>query len=161
MLRVTAVPTIAHGSDKDNVIPSRAEALLNCRLPPGLDAEAARERVTNLLGPLADEVELELDGIVVGSRSAMEGELFGAIAAWLAEADPGATAVPIVMPGFSDSHWFRQAFGAATVYGFSPQRELDLIHAAPLIHGADERAAVPDIELAASFFADLPRRLLG
>lgn len=161
MLRVTVAPTLARGSQKENVIPSRAEALLNCRLPPGFDAEAARERVTALLGPLGDEVELELDGIVVGNRSPLKGELFDAIAAWVAEADPGATPVPIVMPGFSDSHWFRRAFGAATVYGFSPQRELDLVRAAPLVHGADERAAVADVELAASFFADLPRRLLG
>jgi acetylornithine deacetylase/succinyl-diaminopimelate desuccinylase-like protein len=161
MLRVTVAPTIARASEKENVIPSRAEALLNCRLPPGLDAEAARQRVTALLGPLADEVELELDGIVVGNRSPLEGELFDAIAAWLAEAEPAATPAPIAMPGFSDSHWFRRAFGAATVYGFSPQRDLDLVRAAPLVHGADERASVADVELAASFFADLPRRLLG
>ena len=30
------------------------------------------------------------------------------------------------MPGFSDSHWFRQAFGS-TVYGFCPHREIDLL----------------------------------
>ena len=65
------------------------------------------------------------------------------------------------MPGFSDSHWFRKAFGSATVYGFCPQRELGLFDAAPLIHGADERAAVADVELAAGFYADLCRRVLG
>ena len=54
------------------------------------------------------------------------------------------------MAGFSDSHWFRKAFGAATVYGFCPQREMALFEAAPLIHGADERAAVADLELAAA-----------
>ena len=52
--------------------------------------------------------------------------LADAIAAWLAELDPDAALVPIVMAGFSDSHWFRKAFDAATVYGFCPQRELDL-----------------------------------
>jgi acetylornithine deacetylase/succinyl-diaminopimelate desuccinylase-like protein len=161
MLRVTVVPTMVRASEKDNVIPSRAEALLNCRLPPGIDAAATVERVASLLGPLADEVELDEEGTVVGTRSALGGELFDAIAAWLAEADPGATPVPIVMPGFSDSHWFRRAFGAATVYGFSPQRELDLVGAARLVHGADERAAVADVALAASFFADLARRLLA
>ena len=62
------------------------------------------------------------------------------------------------MPGFSDSHWFRKAFGAATVYGFCPQRAMACSRRAPLIHGADERAAVADIELAAGFYADLCRR---
>ena len=64
------------------------------------------------------------------------------------------------MPGFSDCHWFRKAFGSATVYGFCPARELDLLASWPLIHGADERAAVADIELAAGFYANLAQRVL-
>ena len=39
---------------------------------------------------------------------------------WLADADPGATLVPIAMPGFSDSHWFRRAFDSAIVRGPAP-----------------------------------------
>jgi acetylornithine deacetylase/succinyl-diaminopimelate desuccinylase-like protein len=66
-----------------------------------------------------------------------------------------------VMSGFSDSHWFRQAFGSATVYGFNPQREIGELEATPLVHGADERAAASDVELAASFFADVAQRVLG
>jgi hypothetical protein len=31
----------------------------------------------------------------------------------------------------------------------------------PLVHGADERVAVADVELMAGFFHDLPRRVLG
>ena len=37
--------------------------------------------------------------------------------------------MPIVMPGFSDSHWFRKAFKSSVVYGFHPRRELDLFTA--------------------------------
>ena len=65
------------------------------------------------------------------------------------------------MPGFSDSHWLRKAFDSTVVYGFHPQRELDMLTAAPLVHGADEGAAVSDVELAADFYAWLARRLLG
>ncbi len=65
------------------------------------------------------------------------------------------------MPGFSDSHWFRKAFGSSVVYGFHPQRELDMLAAAPLVHGADEGAAVSDVELAADFYAWLAKRILG
>ncbi len=64
------------------------------------------------------------------------------------------------MPGFSDSHWFRKAFGS-TVYGFCPHNARRLAEYAPLIHSADERVPVADLELSASFFADLPPRLLG
>ena len=80
---------------------------------------------------------------------------------WLSQNDPGAALVPIVMSGFSDSHWFRRAFDAATVYGFCPQRELSLLDAAPLVHGADERAAVADIEFAERFYRDVIRQVLS
>ena len=160
MLRVTLVPTRARASEKDNVIPSTAEALVDCRVPPGMQLDAVRDRVDAVLGPLAAEVEVEFAEVVVGNRSPLETPLAATIRSWLAEADPGAELVPIVMPGFSDSHWFRRAFDSATVYGFCPQRELDLIRAEPLFHAADERASVADVELAASFYADLARRLL-
>jgi acetylornithine deacetylase/succinyl-diaminopimelate desuccinylase-like protein len=160
MMRVTMVPTKAHASDKDNVIPSRAEVLVDCRVPPGAGADEVRERVETLLGPLAAELEVEFTERIVGNSSPPTSPLAEAIAASLAELDPDARVVPFVFAGFSDSHWFRKAFDSATVYGFCPQREFDLFRAAPLVHGADERAAVADVGLAASFYADLCRRVL-
>jgi acetylornithine deacetylase/succinyl-diaminopimelate desuccinylase-like protein len=161
MLRVTMVPTLASASQKENVIPSRAEVLVDCRVPPGGGADEVRERIDEMLGPLAGELEVEFTEQTVGNRSPADSPLAAAIAAWLAQADPKATLVPIVMPGFSDSHWFRKAFGAATVYGFHPQRQFDLFDGMSLMHSADERAAVADLELAAGFFSDLCGRLLG
>jgi acetylornithine deacetylase/succinyl-diaminopimelate desuccinylase-like protein len=75
--------------------------------------------------------------------------------------DPEAELAPTVMPGFSDSNPFRAAFPEAMVYGFCPHREIGLTEAAPLIHGADERVPAADIELAAGFFYELPRRILA
>jgi acetylornithine deacetylase/succinyl-diaminopimelate desuccinylase-like protein len=161
MLRVTMVPTKAAASEKENVIPSRAEVLVDCRVPPGGGAAEAQDALEQLLGPLAEGLEVEFTERVSGNSSPAESPLAEAIAASLAELDPDATLVPMVMSGFSDSHWFRKAFGAATVYGFCPQRELGLFEAAPLIHAPDERAAVADVELAATFYADLSRRVLG
>ena len=65
------------------------------------------------------------------------------------------------MRGFSDSNAFRAAFPDAIVYGFCPHRQIGLIEQAPLVHGADERVPVADIELAAGFFYELPRRMLS
>ena len=72
----------------------------------------------------------------------MDSPLADAIRGWLGDADPGAEIAPIVMPGFSDSNPFRTAFPDAVVYGFCPHREAELLQAAPLIHGADERVPV-------------------
>jgi acetylornithine deacetylase/succinyl-diaminopimelate desuccinylase-like protein len=161
MLRITFVPTRASASDKDNVIPSKAEALIDCRVPPGSGPDDVRVRAAEILGPFAGELDLEFADTVVGNRSPFETGLAAEIAAWVGDTDPGAILVPIVMAGFSDSHWFRRAFDSATVYGFNPQRELDLFGATPLIHAADERAAVADVQLATAFFSHLARRVLG
>jgi acetylornithine deacetylase/succinyl-diaminopimelate desuccinylase-like protein len=161
MLRVTLVPTRARASDKDNVIPSVAEVLVDCRVPPGFTADDARERVEEVLGPFANELEIEFAEKVVGNSSPFETPFADVIRECISEADRDAELVPNVMPAFSDSHWFRSAFAEATVYGFCPQRELDMFKAAPLVHGADERAAVSDVELAARFYASLARRVLG
>ena len=161
MLRVTLVPTRIRASEKSNVIPSRAEVLVDCRVPTGRGAEVARARAVEVLGPLADGLEIEFAEQRVGNTSPPASPLRDAIGTWLAEADPGAELVPVVMPGFSDSHWFRNAFGAATVYGFCPQRQFGLLEAQPLVHNADERGAVADLEFAAGFYTDLCRRVLG
>jgi acetylornithine deacetylase/succinyl-diaminopimelate desuccinylase-like protein len=160
MLRVTLVPTLARASAKDNVIPSRAEVLVDCRVPPGLGEDEARERVLGILGS-SDDYELEFVVRAMGNSSPLESPLTTMIESWLADADPGARLVPIVMPGFSDSNWFRQAFDSSIVYGFCPQREMSLLEAVPLMHNADERAAVSDIELATRFYRDMILAALG
>ena len=146
---------------KDNVIPTRAEVLVDCRVPPGGGAAEAENRLTELLWPLRAELEVEFTETVTGNSSPPDSPFAETIAATLAELDPEASIVPIVMAGFSDSHWFRKAFGSSTVYGFCPQRKLGLFDAAPLIHSADERAAVADIAMAATFYASLCHRVLG
>jgi acetylornithine deacetylase/succinyl-diaminopimelate desuccinylase-like protein len=159
MLRVTLTPTRARASEKENVIPSSAETLVDCRVPPGMQEDEVRRQADGILG--GDGYSLEFTEHVVGNRSPSQSPLREVIEEWLAENDPGAQVVPMVMAGFSDSHWFRKAFGSATVYGFCPQRELSLLDAAPLVHSADERAAVSDVEFAARFYRDTIQRVLA
>jgi acetylornithine deacetylase/succinyl-diaminopimelate desuccinylase-like protein len=66
-----------------------------------------------------------------------------------------------MLPGFTDSRWFRNTFPECQAYGFFPQRELPLHRSAPLIHGADERIDVRDVGFAATFFRDLATELLA
>ena len=81
--------------------------------------------------------------------------------AWIAANDPGASTVPVILPGFSDSRWFREAFPECTAYGFFPQRHQTLLEGAPLVHNADERIDVRDLGFATRCYADLARELLG
>jgi acetylornithine deacetylase/succinyl-diaminopimelate desuccinylase-like protein len=65
-----------------------------------------------------------------------------------------------VLPGFTDSRWFREAFPDCVAYGFFPQRHMTLLETSPLVHGADERIDVRDLGFAARFYAELPERVL-
>jgi len=158
-LRVTAVPTRIFASEKINVIPARAELQVDCRVPPGMDAEATMRRVRELVGA-SDGLEIAFMEEVSGNRSPIDTPLMDAIREWLGEHDPGAEAVPTVLPAFTDSRWFRAAFPDCAAYGFFPQRHQTLYDTWSLIHSSDERIDVRDLAFAASFFVDLPRRLL-
>ena len=158
MLGVTLTPTMISASPKVNVIPARAELKVDCRVPPGLGEDHARRRIAELLGD--DGYSLRFDETVVGNRSAIDTPLMEWIRAFVEREDPGAQAVPVVLPGFSDSHWFRAAFPDCIAYGFFPQRAMDLFEAAPLVHGADERVPIEDLGLAASFYAELAQEVL-
>jgi acetylornithine deacetylase/succinyl-diaminopimelate desuccinylase-like protein len=158
LLGVTFTPVMINGGVTENVIPAHCEVLVDCRVPPERGEGHVRERLAGLLGE--GDWEVEIPECVVGNRSTLEGPLADAIAGWLSDVDPVAKPIPSAMPGFSDSHWFRKAFGA-TVYGFWPRNAMTLGELEPLIHGADERIAVSDLGLSAGFFFDLPRRVLG
>jgi acetylornithine deacetylase/succinyl-diaminopimelate desuccinylase-like protein len=160
MFGVTLTPTMTSASTKINVIPSRAQIRVDCRVPPGLGEEAVRRRIAQVLGDLADELTIEFTEQVVGNSSTVDSELMSAIDGWVAEHDPGACAVPVILPGFSDSRWFRDAFAQCVAYGFFPQRHQTLLAAAPLVHNADERIDIRDLGFATGFYFDIIRELL-
>jgi acetylornithine deacetylase/succinyl-diaminopimelate desuccinylase-like protein len=159
MLGVTLAPTMARASDKINVIPSRAELQVDCRVPPGLGREHAERRIHEVLG--GDGYELEFTEQTIGNSSPVESTLMDAIRDWIAANDADARVVPTMLPGFTDSRTFRAAFPDAVAYGFFPQRHMTLYETAPLIHSADERIDVRDLAYATRFFRDVTTVLLG
>jgi acetylornithine deacetylase/succinyl-diaminopimelate desuccinylase-like protein len=162
MLGVTLTPTMAHASDKINVIPSRATIKVDCRVPPGFGEEAARRRIGEVLGDGGDNgFEIAFTETVTGNASPVDTDFMRAIDRWVRGSDPGAESVPLILPGFSDSRWFRDAFPECVAYGFFPQRYQPMLEAAPLVHNADERIDVRDLGVAAGFYRDIAREMLG
>ncbi len=164
MLGVTFTPTRAAASQKVNVIPSRAEIHVDCRVPPGLGEDEVRRAMREVLGSDGADgsgFRVEFTERVVGNGSPLDSPLREAIDGWIAANDPGAATVPVILPGFTDSRWFRTAFPDCVAYGFFPHEHQSLLEAAPLVHGADERIDVRDLGYAARFYADVSRALLG
>lgn len=162
MLGVTFTPTRAAASQKVNVIPSRAEIHVDCRVPPGLGEDEVRQAIREVLGSDGDDgFHVEFTERVVGNGSPADSPLRDAIDTWVADNDPGASTVPVILPGFTDSRWFRKTFPDCVAYGFFPHKHQPLLESAPLVHGADERIDVRDLGFAARFYADVARTLLG
>ncbi len=159
MLGVTLAPTMVSASEKINVIPARADLKVDCRVPPGLGEDDARRAIEEVVG--TEGYRLSFAETVVGNASALDTDLMGHIRDFVEREGSADGVAPMVLPGFTDSRWFREAFPECVAYGFFPQRAMDMFEAMPLIHGADERIPVEDLGFSARFFADLAPRVLG
>ncbi len=105
-----------------------------------------------------DGYDLEFTEQNIGNGSAIDSPLMDAIRAWIEREDPGARVVPIVLPAFTDSRTFRNAFPECVAYGFFPMRHTSLYEMWPLIHAPDERIDVRDLAFATQL---LPRPHAG
>jgi acetylornithine deacetylase/succinyl-diaminopimelate desuccinylase-like protein len=159
MFGVTFAPTKISASEKLNVIPSKAELRVDCRVPPGLGEAQAQRAIEQVLGGL-DGLRIDFTERVTGNRSPIDTPLMATIEEWVTEHDPGAITVPTILPGFTDSRHFRAAFPECVAYGFFPQRHQSLLETQALIHAPDERIDVRDLGLAAQLYRDLAIRLL-
>jgi acetylornithine deacetylase/succinyl-diaminopimelate desuccinylase-like protein len=158
LLSMTLSPTMASASQKRNVVPAICDITVDSRLLPGMTPDEQQAVVREVLGEGDYELEvLESHG---GTRSAIETPLWSAVQSWVETVEPGARPAPICVAGFTDSHWFREAFGTVA-YGFFPSRVLDIETAARLIHSADERVPVEDLEFGVSFLRHAAQEVCG
>jgi acetylornithine deacetylase/succinyl-diaminopimelate desuccinylase-like protein len=149
LLSFTVAPTLIEASKQRNVIPAVCDVTVDCRLLPG-DGPADIEpllRVTLAAAGIADDkFEIHWIESTGGTRSPLDTPLWHAIGGFVDEIEPGARLAPICNSGFTDSHWLREAFGTVA-YGFFPMRTMDFDLAARLVHSANERIPVGDLEL--------------
>ena len=157
LLSLTLAPTMITASQKRNVIPAVCDVVVDSRLLPETTTAEQHAIVRSVLGDGDYELEeLEAHG---GTRSPIESPLWDAVADWVSDVEPGAKPAPICVAGFTDSHWFREAFGTVA-YGFFPSRAMPAELAARLIHSADERIPVEDLELGVSFMRHAAQAML-
>ncbi len=151
LIGTTLAPTMVEASMKRNVIPNRCELTVDCRILPGHTQDEVEAKVAELLDGAEYDFEwIEAQG---GTRSPVETPLWDVIESFVAELEPDAQTIPFLVAGFTDSHWVRDAFGTVA-YGFFPMRAMDSEVAARLIHSADERIELDDLELGVRFLRE-------
>ncbi|MBA2323079.1 MAG: M20/M25/M40 family metallo-hydrolase [Pseudonocardiales bacterium] len=139
-VRDTANPTMLTAGYKANVIPSSAEAVVDCRVLPGRE-EAFEREVDELLGPdVTREWVLHLPAL----ETTFDGDLVAAMTQALADEDPDARTVPYMLSGGTDAKHFEVALGMRC-FGFAPLRLPPDLDFASLFHGVDERVPVDSL----------------
>lgn len=153
LIRNTVTPTVISAGTRTNVIPGEAEARLDCRLLPGEDPIV----FLNGLRAIVDDPDVTLEPTLSfpTTSSPPDSALVTAVREMAAEDLDGAVVVPSVIPGFTDSHWFR-TLGIAS-YGFVPfvLREEDQ----RTVHGVDERISEENLALGVRLLTSVLRRL--
>ena len=158
LLAFTLSPTMIDASHQRNVIPALCEITVDCRLLPETTPADVEPLIRAALGNGSYDIEfLEAVG---GTRSRLDTPLWDALEQFTGELEPGARLAPFACAGFTDSHFLREAFGT-TAYGFFPLKTMDTELATTLIHSANERIHVDDLELGVTMLRYAARSLLG
>jgi acetylornithine deacetylase/succinyl-diaminopimelate desuccinylase-like protein len=138
--RDTANPTMLSAGYKANVIPSVAEATIDCRVLPGRQ-EAFERELDELLGP---DVEREWIRNLEAVETSFDGELVDVITRAVQEEDPQAHTLPYMMSGGTDAKAFVKL--GMRCFGFAPLRLPPDLDFTALFHGIDERVPVDALQ---------------
>jgi carboxypeptidase PM20D1 len=124
------------GSEKVNVVPPAATALLDCRLLPGTTIEQWTQQIGKIIQD--DSISIEVFMNFPPSESKAETPLSAVIERVVKQRYPSAGVIGNVSGAFTDSHFFRER--GITSYGFSPflSKREDMLR----VHGNDERIPV-------------------
>jgi acetylornithine deacetylase/succinyl-diaminopimelate desuccinylase-like protein len=143
LIHNTVSPTILHGSNKVNVIPSEISVELDGRLLPGFGPEDMLKELRPIVG---NDVELEVLKFDPGPSEPNMG-LFNTLSDILRKADPEGTPVPLLLSGVTDGRFFSQ-IGIQT-YGFLPMPLPEDFNFSQTIHAENERVPAAAIAFGA------------
>jgi acetylornithine deacetylase/succinyl-diaminopimelate desuccinylase-like protein len=156
MMANTVTPTILRAGYKDNVIPGEASVILDGRTLPGEDERSFLRELREIVGP---EPALHVLKTAAPAEASPDTPLFRLIKSRTEAADPGARAIPWMLPGATDSKFYAQL--GATCYGFAPVRLDPKMPFGSLYHGNDERMPVEGLLWGLRLYTDVVLTFLG
>ena len=148
-LRTTTNPTVLHAGYKHNVIPDRAEALIDIRTLPG-DEDKVLAEVAELVGPDIEIVIMHRD---IGLETEFGGPLVDAVVDTLGRHDPGAPVLPYLLSAGTDN----KALSTLGIkgYGFAPLKLPADLDFPAMFHGVDERVPLDALVFGRQVLTDL------
>jgi carboxypeptidase PM20D1 len=148
-IRTTAAPTIFQAGTKENVLPSRARAVVNFRILPGDSVAGVLAHVRRVVDDGAVRIRVMEEMTAAPSPvSPVDGAPYRMLARAVRQARPGVVVAPYLVVGATDARHY--AALSPHVFRFLPVRMTgdDLAR----MHGTDERISVKEYEEAIRFY---------
>jgi acetylornithine deacetylase/succinyl-diaminopimelate desuccinylase-like protein len=160
LTHLTVSPNVIRGGEKTNVIPGRVELEIDIRKVPGQSDEDVLEFFDTALGPLRNDVTIEVIQRDDPSESPVDTPLWHAITRAATAVYPEATCIPTLTPGGTDARFFR-AMGIPA-YGMALySRDMSLEQFSAMFHANDERVDQESLRLTAELYGAVAVALLG
>jgi carboxypeptidase PM20D1 len=155
-IRTTTAPTVFHAGMQENVLPTRAEAIVNFRILPGDSVASVVEHVeTTIDNPRITVRAIEETKSEPSPVSNPDSSSFARIAETIRQIYPE---VPVVTPylvgGATDARYYSRL--SPNVYRFKP-----FLDEPPTTHGIDERISVEGHARGVKFYLQLIRNTSG
>jgi acetylornithine deacetylase/succinyl-diaminopimelate desuccinylase-like protein len=152
----TMAPTVMRAGTKINVIPDRVELDVDVRSLPGWGTAEVRAMLEQVIGDLADDVEISFRVEEPSSNSPMDTPLWDSLQRVSTLFYPDARTVPFLTVGATDARYEREL--GAIAYGFGlHSRAVGFEDYGAMFHGIDERVDVESLRLSTEMWMALAR----
>jgi len=153
VLRTTTALTVIHAGNKDNVLPGRADAVVNFRVRPGDTVGGVMEHVKQTVNNDAVHAALDAGSSDPSHVSPVDSAQYTLINRTIREVFNDAAVAPGIVIGATDARHYKDV--SDHVYRFSPVRAgpEDLSR----FHGTNERIGINNYLEAVSFYVQLAR----
>jgi len=143
-LRTTVVPTILDAGFRRNVIPSKAEAMLDIRMLPDEDVDAFYEQMAAIIDNPAIEIVPERIYRPIAAPSDIDNKMFQSIEDVASRLYPGSTTVPFMSTAATDMAQLRAK--GVDAYGIGPARTREEMNSRFGAHSDNERIAEESLQ---------------
>jgi carboxypeptidase PM20D1 len=153
MIRTTQATTLFHAGDKENVLPARAQAVINFRLISGDTVEAVIARVHQVIRDPRVTITPLPNPIEPSPISSSDADGFKLLQRTIRQVAPQVIVAPFLVIASTDTRHYAKL--SKHIYRFVPiaLRPED----AQRYHGVDERISIEDYERCIRFYAQLIR----
>jgi acetylornithine deacetylase/succinyl-diaminopimelate desuccinylase-like protein len=156
----TFSPNVAQAGVKTNIIPDRAEVVIDIRTLPGVDGPAVHAMLEDALGDLWASVEIAEEGDNLATASATDTQLWRTLTTVTQRLVPGAATLPMLLVGATDARFFRRKGVTAYGYGLFSER-IPFNEFGKMLHGNDERIDQASLRLQVDLWDQAARALLA